>query len=82
MDFTDGLIDKNTSLEKLSLVICGLLVISLPIGLLKAKAHQKKNYPFHFVGISIGEYDISPIEKPYVIPSVIFFHIWYFSRRI
>jgi len=42
MDFTDGLIDENTSLEKLSLVICGLLVISLPMGLLKAKAHQKK----------------------------------------
>jgi fumarate reductase subunit D len=42
MDFTDGLIDENTSLEKLSSVICGLLVISLPMGLLMAKAHQKK----------------------------------------
>jgi hypothetical protein len=42
MDFTDGPIDENTSLEKLLSVICGLLVISLPMGLLKAKA-QKKN---------------------------------------
>jgi hypothetical protein len=73
MDFTNSPIDENTLLEKLSSMICGLLVISLPMGLLKAKAHKNKYYPLHFIGISIGEYDISPIEKPYVIPSVIFF---------
>jgi hypothetical protein len=34
----------------------------------------KKLYPLHFVGTSIAEYNISLIEKPYVMPSVIFFH--------
>jgi hypothetical protein len=33
----------------------------------------KKNYSFHFIGISIDEYNISPTEKLYIIPLVIFF---------
>jgi len=33
--------------------------------------HAKKNYPFHFIGISIDEYNISTTEKLYIIPSVI-----------
>jgi hypothetical protein len=61
----------NTSSEKLSLVIYDLLVsfsvIILLMDLLNAKTCQK-NYPFHFIGISIDEYNISPTEKLYIIP--------------
>jgi hypothetical protein len=36
---------------------------------------KKKVYLLHFIGTSIVEYNISPIEKPYVIPFVIFFQL-------
>jgi len=41
------------------------LVIILSIDLLILKVQQKIIYQFYFVGISISEYNISPIEKPY-----------------
>jgi hypothetical protein len=56
------IMDKNHLLKKLSLMICGLSVIILQM---------------HFIGTSIVEYNISPVEKPYIIPLVIFFNCQY-----
>jgi len=48
-------------------MICGFLVSSsviiLPMDLLKEKARKKKFHPLYFVGISIDEYKLSPIEN-------------------
>ena len=43
---------------------------------------QKNIHLLYFVGISIYEYDISPIEKLYLIQSMIFFQYRYFSWSI
>jgi hypothetical protein len=43
---------------------------------------QKKIHLLYFVGISICEYNIWPIEKLYIIQSMIFFHCRYFSWSI
>jgi hypothetical protein len=79
MYFTDGITYENSLLEKLSLIIYSLLinhsVINLPMDLQTDKACQKKIYPLHSVGKSIGEFNILLTRKPYVILLVfLFFH--------
>jgi len=50
-------------------VIYDMSVINMLIGIKRAK----KFYPFYFVDISIGKFNISPTEKSYVISLVFLF---------
>jgi predicted transcriptional regulator len=80
MKLTDRLMNKNNLSDKLLSVICGMSmspsVILLQMNLLTDKACKKKKkelYSLHSIGISIVEYNMSLIEKLYIISSVIFF---------
>ena len=75
MKLINGFMKGNNLLDKFLLVIYGLLVIILHMNLLTDKARKKKFYPLHSVSTSIAKYNISPIKKSYVIPSVIIFHL-------
>jgi hypothetical protein len=78
MKLTDRLMDKNNLSDKLLSVICGMSmspsVILLQMNLLTDKACKKKKelYSLHSIDISIAEYNMSLIEKLYIISSVIF----------
>ena len=59
-------LDINSQLEKLMLVIYGLLLspstINISMDLQIDTARQKQIYPLYYVSISIDKYNISPTE--------------------
>jgi len=77
MKLINRFIDRNNLSKKLLSVICDISVspsvILLQMDVMTDKARKKKIYSLHSIGISIAKYNISLIEKLYIISSVIFF---------